>query len=161
AMPADPYFYKILLLKEMNPYVDIFNLMSYNFSGEWQQPTEHQANLFGHGLSVDRAVTNYIEAGVNLAKIALGIPMYGKYSGTGKGEWEPGIWDYKSLPKNGSKEFYDKKVVTSYSYDKKKCELISYDNPKVVKEKCKYLKNKKLGGIMFWELDGDFPTSNN
>ncbi|CAG8546191.1 656_t:CDS:2 [Ambispora gerdemannii] len=170
AVPADPEFYKVLFLKEMNKYVDIFNLMTYDFSGEWEQPADHQANLYGDGLSGDQAVMDYIKAGVDPAKITLGVPMYGRsfentdgagknYSDTGEGQWEPGMWDYKSLPKKGSKEFYDKKVVASYSYDKKTREFISYDNPRVVKEKCKYLKNKKLGGIMFWELDGDFPTS--
>ena len=45
--------------------------------------------------------------------------------------------------------------MSSYSYDSSKRELVSYDTPNIVKQKCKYISDKGLAGSMFWELSGD------
>jgi chitinase len=34
----------------------------------------------------------------------------------------------------------------------------TYDDPKSIKAKSKYIRRKKLGGIMFWQLTQDKPT---
>jgi GH18 family chitinase len=37
--------------------------------------------------------------------------------------------------------------------------MISYDDPKSMAIKADYVKARKLGGMMFWELSGDDPLS--
>ncbi|CAG8790404.1 9110_t:CDS:1, partial [Acaulospora morrowiae] len=104
-------------------------------------------------------------------KIVIGMPMYGRtfentngldtpYNGIGSGSFEAGIYDYKVLPREGATEYYDEEYVAGYSYDPKSKEFVTYDTPRVIAEKVKYIKEKNLNGIMFWELSNDLSTGN-
>lgn len=159
----------------MANYLDFFNLMAYDYAGSWDSTSGHQANLYnasdsGNPLaakySTDKAVTDYISAGVPASKIVLGMPIYGRsfeqtagigqpYTGVGSGSWENGVWDYKALPKAGATVITDVKAGATYSYDSSAQELISYDTPDMVSTKVSYLKSKGLGGSMFWEASAD------
>ena len=33
--------------------------------------------------------------------------------------------------------------------------FVSYEDPESLKVKCKYIRDHKLGGMMFWEYSGD------
>ncbi|KAK8116790.1 uncharacterized protein PG998_005071 [Apiospora kogelbergensis] len=173
AVPAGPKNYNIMKLADMAKYLDTFNLMAYDYAGSFSDATGHQANLYpdqgnekATPFSTDRAVTDYIAAGVPANKIVMGMPLYGRafeatagagqsFSGIGEGSWEQGIWDYKVLPKAGAVVTKDDKVGATYSYDAAKREFISYDTPDMVKAKVTYATGKGLGGSMFWEASGD------
>jgi len=171
AMPCGEDHYKKMDLKKMNKYLDIFYLMAYDFQGSWSSKTGHQSNLYGGNLSTDKAVKYYINHGVDNDKIVIGMPMYGRafqntdgfgspYNGIGEGTWEQGLYDYKKLPRPGAIEHFDDKAVASHSYCATDREFVTYDNPQVVIHKTDYIKSNNLRGVMFWELSGDFPTSN-
>ncbi|KAK8112971.1 putative endochitinase [Apiospora sp. TS-2023a] len=173
AVPAGPQNYNNMRLADMDKYLDTFNLMAYDYAGSFSNATGHQANLYpdpanpdATPFSTDRAITDYIAAGVPASKIVMGMPLYGRtfestdgpgkpYSGIGEGSWEQGIWDYKVLPKAGAEVVQDDKVGASYSYDAGKKEFISYDTPDMVRAKISYAAGKGLGGSMFWEASGD------
>ncbi|KAL1867067.1 Chitinase 4 [Diaporthe australafricana] len=175
ASPAGPQNYNTMQLSAMSTYLDFFNLMAYDYAGSWDNTSGHQANLYaasdsGNALaakySTDRAVSDYIAAGVPASKIVLGMPIYGRsfestagigqpYTGVGSGSWENGVWDYKALPKAGASVITDAKAGATYSYDAASQELISYDTPAMVATKVSYLKSKGLGGSMFWEASAD------
>ncbi|KAK8078842.1 glycoside hydrolase family 18 protein [Apiospora phragmitis] len=174
AVPAGPQNYANMRLADMNQYLDTFNLMAYDYAGSFSDATGHQANLYpspanakATPFSTDRAVTDYIAAGVPAGKIVMGMPLYGRafegtegagqpFSGIGEGSWEQGIWDYKVLPKAGAAvTSNDAAVGASYSYDAVKKEFISYDTPEMVRAKVGYAAGKGLGGSMFWEASGD------
>ncbi|KAI8080202.1 chitinase [Gilbertella persicaria] len=167
AMPCGPENYRILKLGEMAKYVDIFYLMAYDFAGEWDELTGHQSNLYGGPLNVDQAVRDYEKAGVPSKKLVMGMPAYGRgfsntaskpgstYKGVPDGSWDRGSFDYKDLPREGAKEYIDEEKIASWSYSKKTREFITYDTPAVVKAKCDYIKERQLGGAMFWELSAD------
>ncbi|EST08952.1 Glycoside hydrolase, family 18, catalytic domain protein [Kalmanozyma brasiliensis GHG001] len=169
AAPCGPDHYQKLRAKDMDQYLDFWNLMAYDFAGSWSTVTGHQANLWsikGQPPSADNAINWYIAQGVVSHKLVLGIPLYGRgfentdgpqkpYNGTGQGTWEAGNWDYKFLPVKGAKEMINTKIAASWSYDAKKREFISYDTPQNVLLKCQYIVNKRLRGAMFWELSGD------
>lgn len=162
-------------LSAMAQYLDYFNLMAYDYAGSWDSTSGHQANLYPSSdsgnaqatkYSTERAVTDYIAAGVPASKIVLGMPIYGRsfeatagigqtYTGVGSGSWENGVWDYKALPKAGATVITDVKAGATYSYDSSSQELISYDTPAMVSTKVDYLKSKGLGGSMFWEASAD------
>ncbi|SNX86172.1 probable chitinase [Melanopsichium pennsylvanicum] len=169
AAPCGADHYKVLEVSKMDPYLDFWNLMAYDFAGSWSSVTGHQANLWnikGNPPSADDAVNYFIANGVVSHKLVLGIPLYGRgfentdgpqqpYNGTGQGTWEAGNWDYKFLPVKGAKEMINTKIAASWSYDSAKREFISYDTPQNVLLKCQYIRNKRLRGAMFWELSGD------
>lgn len=98
--------------------------------------------------------------------INLGMPLYGRaftnteglgkpYNGVGAGTWEKGVYDYKDLPLDGAKEYYDEEVGATYSYDDATGMLVSYDTVDMALRKVDYIKKTKLGGAMWWEASGD------
>ncbi|KAJ4243459.1 Chitinase 4 [Fusarium torreyae] len=173
AAPAGPDNYNKLKLKELGSVLDHVNLMAYDYAGSWSTYSGHQANKYANSknpnatpFNTDQAVTAYINGGVPSGKMVLGMPIYGRsfqntagigqtYSGVGGGSWENGVWDYKVLPKSGASLVYDSTAQASYSYDSNTKELISFDTPGMVKNKVLYIKNKSLGGSMFWEASAD------
>ncbi|KAF9566773.1 glycoside hydrolase family 18 protein [Agrocybe pediades] len=170
AAPCGPTNYNILRVAEMDASLDFWNLMAYDFSGSWDPVANHQANLYGGPLSASGAVDFFISKGVLRDKLVLGVPLYGRsfantegvgksFSGVGQGTWEQGVYDYRVLPLPGSTVTNDSNAVASWSYDKTKKELISFDTEEVAKWKGQYIKRENLGGSMFWELSGDKGSS--
>ncbi len=157
----------------MDKYLDVWHLMAYDYSGGWSSFSGHDANLYPSNsnpnstpFSTQRAITDYIAAGVTAQKIVMGMPLYGRsfegttglgmpFTGVGSGSWENGVWDYKALPKAGATEYYDSVAAASYSYDSSAQELISYDNVAEAQLKATYVKSHSLGGAMFWESSAD------
>ncbi|KAI0017253.1 glycoside hydrolase family 18 protein [Xylariomycetidae sp. FL0641] len=160
-------------LPQMNRYIDIWHLMSYDYSGSWDTTSGHQANVFANlgvasstKLSTDDAVSYYESLGVDSQKILMGLPLYGRsfegtsglgqnYTSVGKGGPQEGVWFYKDLPKRGAKVEFDDVAKATYSYDPKSRELISYDNVFSTTFKAHYLQRRRLGGAFFWEARGD------
>jgi chitinase len=176
--PAGPENYKRLHLKEMDEYLDAWHIMAYDYAGPWDNLTGHNANLFpsksipdATPFSTEKAIMDYIEAGVPAKKIVMGIPLYGRsfqgttgpgkpFSGVGSpdfesGSFEAGLWAYKVLPKVGATEVFDSESKASYSYDLATKEFISYDNVEEAELKATYIKERRLGGAMYWESSGD------
>ena len=175
ASPAGPQNIQNLKLKDMDQYLDFWNLMAYDYSGSWDSMAGHQANLYASQqspsstpFSTQAAVEIYMRSGVSPNKIVLGMPLYGRafeqtkgpgtaFSGVGAGSYENGIWDYKALPKAGGQEYSDASIGASWSYDAGSAEMISYDTPALVVMKADYVRRNRLGGGMWWESSGDKP----
>lgn len=175
ASPAGPAVYGLLDLAGMDPYVDSWNLMAYDYAGSWSTAAGHQANIYFDAqneaatpYSTDQAVTAYVAAGVAPGKIVMGLPLYGRsfegtaglgqaYDGVGPGDptLGPGQWRLSGLPRAGAVELFDGDAQASYSYDAATRELISYDNLRSATAKSAYLVGKGLGGAMFWEASDD------
>ncbi|OBT98426.1 Endochitinase 1 [Pseudogymnoascus verrucosus] len=173
ASPAGPDNYNKMHMREMDAYLDAWHLMAYDYAGSWDSVAGHQANLYpstnnpaSTPYSTDRAVTDYISAGVTAKKIVMGMPIYGRsfeategagkpFTGVGSGTWENGVWDFSGLPRSGATEFHDSQAVAAYSYDAATKEFISYDTPVEINTKSEYVKSKGLGGAMFWETSSD------
>ena len=162
--------------------VDWMNVMTYDFHGSWEPsgPTNHHANLY-EGLadpseprfSADGTVREYFGSGVPASKIALGLPFYGRgwarvpegsnhglYQSAGsipRGTYERGIEDYKTLKSKGYPEFWDNDVAkASWLYSGSV--FWTFDSPRAVTEKIRYVCLNQLKGVMFWELSGDDGT---
>ena len=173
ASPAGPINYRVLHLAEMSKYIDAWHLLSYDYAGSWSAVTGHDANLYpsfsnpnATPFSTEKAVADYIAAGVQPRKIVIGIPLYGRsfeqapglgrgFTGVGSGSWQNGVWDYKDLPREGAVEFLDTEAGASYSYDSGTQEFISYDNVAEANIKATFIKNKDLGGAFYWESSSD------
>lgn len=173
AVSSGPTNYKNIDIKGMDQYVDLWNLMAYDYAGSWDNTTGHQANLYPDAtnkentkVDTEQAINAYIAAGVAPHKILLGLPIYGRsfgntdglgkpYKGVGNGSVEDGTWLYKDLPRPGAEVKTDDKVGATWSYDPKAREFVSYDNPQTAALKATYIKTKGLGGAFFWEASGD------
>jgi chitinase len=153
-------------------YLDFVNLMTYDlFSGD---TVVHHAGLyaterFKTKRSADNGVKAYLGAGVPASKIVLGIPFYGRAFTLGKDsktilgemsvskEYIDGYTYIKDslVNKKGYKEYRDETARAPYLYNEKTRVFIGYDDEKSVSEKCKYVLDNKLAGVMFWEYNSD------
>ncbi|KAK3933849.1 chitinase [Diplogelasinospora grovesii] len=168
AASARPITYNALNLKDMADFTDFFNLMDY--AGSFSAFSGHQANLYPNPnnsnttpFSTDKAIKDYIQAGVPSNKIVLGMLTYGRhFSGTaGLGKTftitnsTTDVYEYNTLPKPGATEMNDMIAGATYSYDPVSKELISYDTVSSVQHKVGYIQSRSLRGGMFWEASGD------
>jgi chitinase len=177
-LPADPA--KIAAgfeVPQVFNSLDWATVQGYDFHGAWETTTMHQANLFPVAndpspvkFSDDLAISSYTSAGVPASKLLLGLPYYGRgWTGVGstnnglfqggtaaQGTWEAGIEDYKVLKNRPGTRLRDTTAGALWLYDG--TNWWSYDDPTVIAQKTAYVKQKGLGGVMVWELDGDDGT---
>ncbi|WP_084622198.1 glycosyl hydrolase family 18 protein [Demequina oxidasica] len=155
--------------------LDYGNVQGYDLHGAWDPTlTGHQGNLYDDPadtrpatkkFSVDKAVKEYINAGIAPEQLGLGMAMYGRgwkgatsadawttANGAGPGTWEAGNEDYDKL-KNLGTSYYDASIGASWRYNGD--QWWSLDDPKSVAIKADYIREKGLGGAMWWELSGD------
>lgn len=171
ASPAFAEKLDLFNIREMDRYLSFWNLMTYDFAGEWSDSTGYHCNLYhkkDDDLCADDGVRYLIKKGVDPSKIVLGMANYGRsftntggyghpFHGVVKGSSdEEGIWNYNKLPFSGVEEQYDSDAVIAYCYDKKHKTFVSYDNPQSVLKKGEYVHCMKLGGGMWWESCGDY-----
>ncbi|QEI03423.1 VCHI [Spodoptera cosmioides nucleopolyhedrovirus] len=166
---------------EAQKYLDTIFLMTYDFKGAWSN-TElgHQTALFAptwrpdEPYCADRAVELLLNQHVPAGKIALGVAMYGRgwsgvvsddsenpflgvAEGPVPGTWEAGVVDYRQIVHNMSQYdyAYDEVAKGAYVYNHENGNLITYDDPKSVADKTKYVLDHELAGVFAWEIDAD------
>ncbi len=158
----------------LHPLLDEIHVMTYDFhDGSWGETVAgHQTNLkkSPYGIySVEEGITAWQKLGVPSTKLFVGAALYsrgfnntdglGKTASGGSPDksWDAGSVDYKALPVAGAVEMWDDVAKAGYSYDAKRRVLNSYDTVRSVIEKCKYVNDNNLGGILVWESSGDAP----
>jgi len=165
ALPAGEWALKNIDLYKAQEYLDLINLMAYDFAGPWTAKTGHHAQLFPAqpGEASGSAAVQYVlSKGFPPAKILLGIPVYGRsflgargpsQSYTGHGG-DDGSFEYKQLPRPGAEEITDKALAAAF------CSggdggFVTYDNPETVTLKAQYCREKGLGGLFYWTGTAD------
>lgn len=181
AMPSAAYYHDKIDVRGIAVYLDWMNVMTYDFHGSWEPsgPTNHHANLYPNNndpavppFSVDGVLGDYVLKVGDSSKIALGLPFYGRgwarvpaggsdglYQSAGslpRGTWERGVDDYKVLKTKGYPEFWDDAAKASWLYNG--TVFWTFDSPRAVREKMRYIYDRNLKGVMFWELSGDDGT---
>jgi len=161
-------------MRKVQRYVDTVNLMSYDYYEPGSESiTGNHAPLFTdpadpRAVSADQSIRAFEKAGVPAAKILLGVPFYGHEWGDvpdqNHGLFQPG----KAIPGAyvpfstidgqigpGFTRYWDTAASVPYLYNAEKKTFVSYEDPESLKAKCKYVRDHKLGGIMFWEYSSD------
>lgn len=179
AAPAGPTTIPNLEADKMGSSLDWMNLMSYDFHGSWDPITGHNAPLTvgpkdtAAGFSVSDAVDAYLATGFPASKLVLGVPFYGRgwegvsateaglyqpARGASVGTWEKGVFDYHDIVANylpTMTRYWDEAAQVPYLYDPARGLWITYDDPQSMKAKTDFIKERGLGGAMFWELSND------
>jgi len=135
-------------------------------------------------LSASAAANAYLNAGVPAAKLVLGVPFYGRgWSGvpnvnhglhqstsgaTPTGSFDPagaptGMFDYKDIQSRLTNQattytrYWDAVSQTPYVYAPtvQGGLWIGYDDQQSIHAKTQFIKDKSLGGMMFWDLSND------
>ncbi|GAO42826.1 glycoside hydrolase family 18 protein [Flavihumibacter petaseus] len=157
--------------KAVMPLVDRVNLMTYDLTNGYSKVTGHHTPLHISGEQkdgTDRCVDYLLTLGIPSEKIVIGAAFYARVwkdvPATGNGLYQPGVFksmvNYKDFDRefstaNGFKVFWDEECMAPWSYSAVTKEFATYDDKQSMRAKVTYLKSKKLGGIMFWELGGD------
>ena len=173
ASPAGAQNYNNMDLPGMDRLLDFWNLMAYDYAGSWDSTAGHQANLApsysnpaSTPFSTIAAIDDYVARGIHPSKIVMGMPLYGRafentdgpgtpYSGIGQGTWEAGVYDYKALPQPGAEEREDAEAGATYSYDPGRRVMVSYDTVGLARRKAEFIRQRGLGGGMWWESSAD------
>ena len=161
-------------MKEAHQYLDFINIMTYDFFTGGSHQTGHHANLYKSefdnesGASASKAVEQHIEEGIPVEKLVLGVPFYGRWwkgvSPDDNGLYQNSIgkrgsYSYKtiadSLSNTAFVSYWDAKANSPYIWRSKDSLFLTYENPKSLKIKVDFVKSKKVGGIMFWQFNGD------
>jgi chitinase len=167
---------EFLLQTEMDKVqavVDFVNLMTYDFRESEGDPLAgHHANLYMHPdddkqLSADRAVRDYLAAGVPASKLVLGVPFYGRRWGSVEGEGlyrrggptseklEARYGTPASRGEGGWVRRWDSRSQAPYLWHAEKRIFVTYDDPESLRIKSRYILEHGLGGVMFWQYFSD------
>jgi len=160
--------------KEVMPLVDFVNLMTYGLPSNERGHTGHHSALYSSPYqteSIDKAILTLDSMNVPLNKIIIGAAFYSfvvenvdslNYGLGSTGKFKANV-NYSKLlesytEKDGYEYHWDSIAQAPFLYNKQLRTFVTYDDEKSVALKTKYAIDKKLGGIMFWKLNGDTYT---
>ncbi len=118
--------------------------------------------LLEQGVPADKLVMGVAAYGrgwTGVANYVAGNPFTGTASGPIEGTWEPGVVDYRDIVNNhmgsGWEYGYDEVAEAPYVFKKSTGDLVTYDDPRSVMAKARYVMDKGMAGIFHWEMDAD------
>ena len=161
-------------LKKAYQYLDYINVMCYDFYNGWFYQTGHHANLYPSkqekfgGNSALESIDRLLETGIPANKLILGIPFYGRkweqvtpennglYQSAKTGSIIIPTWEIAEDLKSGKYlKLYDESAKASYLWNAQDSIFISWETPREIEMKSNFIKEKGLGGAMFWEYSLD------
>lgn len=153
-------------------YLDYVNIMTYDYHPDKQ--AVHHTNLYASDKyelkqSADIAIKAYITAGVPVEKLVMGIAFYGRTytleKGSSKGIGDPVTEQIRGagytyikdslVNQNENYRYWDESARAPYLFNFYKGIFVTYDDEESVKEKCQYVLENKMAGVMFWEYSSD------
>jgi chitinase len=157
------------------PLVNFVNLMTYDLVGGYSKVTGHHTPLADYRPgqeSTKKCVNWLLEKKVPSDKLIIGAAFYARIweqvEDINHGLYQAGKFKQGVAYKNFSTYFSDtsgfvyykdKKAKAPYQYNRQKKLFATFDDTWSIAEKSKFVRKKKLGGIMFWELSEDQPQN--
>ncbi len=155
----------------VTPKIDFINLMTYDLVGGYSKVTGHHTALADYmpgQQSTTQCVNWLLNKKLPTGKLIIGAAFYARVwqnvADTNHGLYQSGNFlqgvSYKNFDNfftdsMGFKNYWDKKAKAPYQYSASKNLFATFDDPKSIGEKTKFVRRKKLGGVMFWELSDD------
>jgi chitinase len=154
------------------PQVDFVNLMTYDLVSGFSSVTGHHTLLYDQNEkqeSIRRCVDWLLNKKVDPQKLIIGAAFYARVwenvEDVNHGLYQPGKFKESVSYKNftsyfaddslGYKYYWDNKAKAPYQYSASKKLFATFDDKRSIDEKAKFVRKRKLGGIMFWELGED------
>jgi chitinase len=172
---ADSQFVAHIELDRIHKYLDWIDLMTYDFHNSLTPTTGHHAALSHSATSaadersVERAVDQFLAAGVPAAKLVVGVPFYGRAFADvrdqnhgldqpygryeGDHPWPQLVADF--IGKNGYVRYWDAQAQVPFLWNAQTHTFVSYEDPQSLALKAAFVKAHHLGGIMYWEQSQD------
>ena len=157
--------------KSVMKKVNYVNLMTYDLVNGYSPTTGHHTALYSSTSqpeSTDNAVQYLVKKGIDPAKLIIGTAFYGRtwknvpnennglyQSGTFKTSIGFKNFSTKLSQDSGFVFYWDDVVKAPYAYNSVQKLFATFDDKRSMEVKSKYVIEKKLGGIMFWQLGDD------
>lgn len=156
---------------EVIPLVDFVNLMTYDLVSGYSTVTGHHTPLADYlpdQQSTQKCVNWLLDKKIPADKLIIGAAFYARIwenvADSNNGLYGGGKF-LKAVPfkdftayfssNSGFTYYWDKKAKAPYQYNPQKKLFATFDDERSIGEKTKFIRQKKLGGIMFWELTED------
>lgn len=153
------------------PLLDFVNLMTYDLTNGYSKVTGHHTPLHSDKKqkeSTSNCIGWLLKHNIPSKKLIIGAAFYarvwefvpdttnGLYQ---KGHFKQGV-PFKNFETyfseaNGFKYYFDEKTQAPFQYSSTKKLFGTFDDERSITAKSKYIQEKKLGGMMFWELSED------
>ena len=150
------------------PLLDRVNVMTYDLVSGFSTQTGHHTPLYStpeQPLSADFGVRYLDSIGVPKAKIVIGAAFYARtwenVPNVNRGLYQPGKFkafvSYRQFDEllQGFEFYHDSVAQAPYAYNAALGQFATFDDPVSIAAKARYVREKGLGGIMFWQLGGD------
>jgi chitinase len=177
AVPAVYWSGQYFDVPKLVPYIDYWNVMSYDFHGSWGHagflsalfPTSSDP-VDGDKYNLQYSLNYWLQRGVPKANILMGIPAYGrafatKSWGTKTDEKPPynAITYRQILPllDAGWEKHWDDEAKVPWIELPGTDYRISYEDPHSVQLKAQWAKDQGIGGVFFWEISQDYLNGDN
>jgi chitinase len=147
------------------------NLMTYDLINGYSTVTGHHTPLYStpqQKESTDNAIHYLDSIGVPREKLVIGAAFYARIfenvDSVNNGLYQPGKFKrgvpFKAFPKQLSADsgfvyHWDPVANAPWMYNAAQKLFVTYDDPRSMRLKTAYAKEKKLNGIMFWQLGED------
>jgi chitinase len=119
--------------------------------------------------NADASVRQHLAAGIPPAKLVLGVAFYGRgFAGVNPGNnglhqrYERYEGDHpfsklagKLIGSPGFVRHWDERAKAPFLWNAETRLFITYDDPQSIRAKAEYVRQHRLGGMMFWELSQD------
>jgi chitinase len=172
---ADAEFADHIDIAAVAAKIDWFNLMTYDFVNAMTPTTGHHSGLYASALTpatartAERAVKQFLAAGVAPGKLFLGAAFYGReFDGvdpahdglyqrfdhfTGYRGWKQLKQDY--IGKNGYERRWDADARAPFLWNKSTRHFVSYEDAQSLDAKIAFVRSNRLGGVMYWDQGSD------
>jgi len=174
AVGAGDYFIQNTEMEKVGQVCDYVQIMTYDMRNSGCFTAGHHTSLYAGegddtGNNVADAVKRFVAAGVPKEKIVIGAAFYavvfdqvenckhGLLQKAGvDGHGGPGYTELVEnyINQNGYERFWDDVAKAPFLFDGKT--FLTYDDPESIREKCHYLKQENLKGIMYWQHGLDY-----
>lgn len=158
-------------MDKLHVYLDFVNIMSYDMFSSGSSTTGHHSGLYrsegpdAPARTTEAAVQRHLVAGIPPRKIVVGTAFYGRgWAGVNpenNGLYQPyerfaGAWSYDAIMRDfnesaGYQRFWDDAAKAPYLWNADSTIMISYDDPESLRHESEFVRNRGLGGIMYWE----------
>jgi chitinase len=172
---ADREYFDHTEMDKLHVCLDWINVMGYDFFNSLTKTTGHHAGLYASASAAprdrnaDASINQHLAAGIPPDKLVLGVAFYGRgfvgVNPANNGLNQPyeryeGDHSYadlaeKLIDKDGFVRHWDDRARAPFLWNAATRAFITYDDPQSIRAKAAYVRERRLGGMMFWELSQD------
>ena len=162
-------------MESLHVHLDFINVMTYDLFTSGSKTTGHHSGLYPsknpnmRERTSSAGIDRHLRAGIPPEKIVLGTAFYGRaWAGVDpkdQGLNQPFEKFVDAIPysrlvdqyinKNGFRRFWDGSAMAPFLWNPESRTFISYDDPESLRHKARYIREKGLGGVMYWQHGHD------